>query len=205
MKKIFYLVCVTFLLLQSCSPESSSNTNNTTGNVDYEYTITFDGITYKVQGNTAKDAYNGPITNYCFAQQYQLAGLNFSIKDVNYYSFVSGAPLFTLFLQSTSNFTLGTNLMNFGIVVNGVSNSYYKTPGICPSCSYGSVVENRLPINITDLGTPLKGTIGTSSVIFGNTIKGNYSGVVYSVGPGSIYTNVPHNLSINFKAVWMTK
>ena len=198
MKKLIYLLSVTFLMLQSCSSGDSSNTNNTTSsNVNYEFTITYDRIVYKVKGNTAKDAgYKGPTINSCIATDAR--GISFSIKDVTYYNYLSGSP-FECNLYVNGNFTSGTNLMTVNLYFNGGYYSFYKNQGACPGCNGGG--DNRLPINITDLGTPLTGTIGTSNVIFGNTIKGSYSGVVYTLGQGSNNATVPHNLSIDFIAV----
>jgi hypothetical protein len=205
MKKFIYLFGITLLMLQSCSTgDSSSDTTTTTtttttsGNVDYEFTITFDEIVYKVKGNTGKDAgYSGPTINNCFAKGAKY--IDFSIKDVTYYNYVSGKPI-ECFLSLPSNFTSGINMMSMQLSFNGVSNySYYKNEGACPGCNGGG--DNSLPINITDLGTPLTGKIGTSNVIFGNTIKGSYTGVVYTVPSGSNNATTPHNLSIDFKAV----
>lgn len=199
MKKLFYLLSITFILLQSCSSgDSSSGANNaTSGNVDYEFTFTFDGIVYKVKGNTQKDAgYNGPTVNKCIAQNAQFIYL--SIKDVTYYNYVSGKPIECI-LYVGGNFTPGINMMPMQLNFGGGSYSYYKNQGACPGCNGGG--DKSLPFNITDLGTPLTGTIGTSNVIFGNTIKGSYTGVVYTVPAGSNNATTPHNLSIDFKAV----
>lgn len=196
---IFKLLTISFVILQSCSPESDSNTNNTTsGSVDYEFTVIFDGIIYKVKGTTSKDAnYSGPTINNCIAKEAKFIGL--SIKDVTNYNYVSGKPIICN-LFSYSNFTFGTNFMEMTLSFNGgFYDTYYKNQGACPGCNGGG--DNRLPIIITDLGTPIAGVIGNSNVIFGNTIKGRYNGVVYSVPAGSNKATTPHNLSIDFKAV----
>lgn len=197
MKKLLYLLSITFLLLQSCSSGSDSNNNITTSNVDYEFTVVFDGIVYKVKGNTAKDSGNkGPTVNNCIAKRSQ--ELYFSIQDVTYHNYVSGNP-FECFIDVKGNFISGTNIMNVKLYFNGYPYSFYRNKGACYGCNSGE--ENSLLINITDLGTPLTGTLGTSNVIFGNTIKGSYKGVVYTIPQVSTKATVPHNLSIDFIAV----
>ena len=68
---------------------------------------------------------------------------------------------------------------------------------------------NKLPINITDLGT---GTIYPQTpplpyYNFGQTLKGNYSGTIYlrshSNSNGIGVCDIPVQLSIDFKALRM--
>jgi hypothetical protein len=56
-----------------------------------------------------------------------------------------------------------------------------------------------VPLNITDLGTETIGTGGDT--VFGNTIKGNYSGTVYLQPIGVVSHSIPLQLTIDFKAI----
>jgi hypothetical protein len=185
MKKIIFLLSITFLILQSCSSgDSSSSTSN---NVNYSFTIINDGIVYKVQGNTANDyGYSGPINNKCTSSN--PGGIQLTITDPTYNNYVTGNPV--NFYLSSGPLVLGTNLMQTPW------NLYrqYANPG-------ASGADTRIPINITDLGTPSIGDIGTSNYRFGNTIKGSYSGTYYSKPSGSNIATIPHTLSIEFEAV----
>jgi hypothetical protein len=193
MKKLF-LISITFLILQACSSnESNSNTNSTTssGNVDYEFNVTIDNYVHKVKGNTANDeGFKGPLKNKCTATGAWSIAL--SITDVSYSNYVTGIPnSFTLFASSPTNFVLGTNYMNTTI-------PYYKNYGASPGAA---AANNAIPVIITDLGTSSTGTLGTSNYRYGNTIKGYYKGVLYSLPAGSNNATEPHNVSIDFKAV----
>ncbi len=181
MKKLIYLLSIAFLMLQYCySGDSSSSSSN---NVNYSFTIINDGIVYKVQGNTANDyGFAGPVNNECTA--ISPGGLRFTITDPTYSNYLTGNPI-DLNLYS-GPLVLGTNLM---------STSWYLTT------QYAGPSNGRIPINITDLGTPSIGDLGTSNYRFGNTIKGNYSGTYYTKPSGSNIATVPHTLSIEFEVV----
>ena len=187
MKKLIYLFSLAFLILQACSSDDSSNSNINNNNVNYSFTIINDGITYKVQGNTANDyGFNGPINNKCTSTN--PGGIQLTITDPTYSNYVRGNPL--NFYLSSGPLVLGTNLMQTPW------NLYrqYANPGASGS-------DTRIPITITDLGTPSIGNIGTSNYRFGNTIKGRYSGTYYSIPSGSNVATIPHTLSIEFEAV----
>ncbi len=197
MKKISVYI-LTFFLLTNCN-KNNENSNAATGNTDYEFTVTFDSQIYKVRGNTANDpGYKGPTTNKCIATNKNMGYIELSIQDITWHNYLSGNP-FKCGISITPSFTAGTNLMTVNLYFNGFIYSYYKNYNANPGANGGG--DNRLPIFISDLGTPLTGVLGESNIIFGNTIKGSYSGVVYTIPSGSNNATVPHNLSINFKAV----
>lgn len=173
------------MILQACSSDDSSNINN--NNVNYSFTIINNGITYKVQGNTANDyGFNGPINNKCTSTN--PGGIQLTITDPTYSNYVRGNPL--NFYLSSCSLVLGTNLMQTPWNLYG----QYANPGASGS-------DTRIPITITDSGTPSIGNIGTSNYRFGNTIKGRYSGIYYSIPSGSNVATIPHTLSIEFEAV----
>ncbi len=169
-------------MLQSCSSgDSSSSTSN---NVNYSFTIINDGVVYKVQGNTANDyGDSGPINNRCTSSS--TGSIRLTITDPTYSNYVTGNPV--EFYLSGGPLVLGTNLMQTPWDL------YYQYGGLG--------TDTRIPINITDLGTPSIGDIGTSNYRFGNTIKGSYSGTYYSKPSGSNIATIPHTLSIEFEAV----
>jgi hypothetical protein len=193
MKKIIYLINITFLLLQACSSNNNSNNNNTdnnssNNNVNYSFTVINDGVTYKVQGNTINDfGFKGPVNNKCTASIPTQVSLK--ITDPTYSNYVCGNPM-NLLLVSANPFTLGTNYMD----TNWNLYHQYANPG-------ASGANTTIPITITDLGTPSVGVLGTSNYRFGNTIKGYYTGTYYSIPSGSNVATVPHNISIEFEAV----
>lgn len=192
MKNII-LIGILVLLLQACSSNDngSLDTTNVTnnGNVDYEFNLTVDNYIYRVKGNTKNDAgFKGPIKNLCTA--YGAWSINLSITDVTYSNYVSGNPK-NLFLSSSTYFVKGINYLNTNLPFY---KDYYAAPGT-------GATNDRLPVNITDLGTPSTGTLGTSDYKYGNTVKGSYSGVMYSIPSGSNYATTPHNVSFDFKVV----
>ena len=176
----------------SCKKEAASATPILKG-VDYEFTIVYDGYTYKVKGNSAKDeGFRGPIVNECIASDAKFVQL--SIKDVTFHNFITGRPM-TCLMGVAGNFVKGTNMLTVDLSFV----RFYKNQNACPGCNGGG--NNQLPFNITDLGTPSTGSIGTPNFVFGNTIKGKYSGTVYTVPAGSNNATVPHSLSIDFVCV----
>jgi hypothetical protein len=186
--------------------------------MDYEFTITINGEVHKVKGNTTNGIPNGyinsivhTINNTCYA----IIGVQssviafFAINDVTTPNYISGQNLecqiqFPNLLlgsnQATVNFvggyfqTLATSL--------GASSSYFQTvSGSSPS----SQTLNKLPITITDLGSTSTNSDGNggsnyNQYIFGQTLKGNYSGTIYLQGNNGQFT-VPVELSLDFKAL----
>lgn len=192
--RVFGFIAIMFSLI-SCSKESTnSNTNSAQlKGVNYEFTIKYDSEVYSVKGNTANDeGFQGPTINKCIAQKAQFIYL--SITDVTNKNYVTGKPM-RCTMNVVNNFVPGNNLMT--VTLSFVK--FYKNKGACPGCNGGG--DNRLPINLTDLGTPSTGALGTSNYVFGNTLKGTYSGTVYTVPAGSNNATVAHSLSINFVCV----
>ena len=192
------LRCVNFLFIvfflgvscEKSNTDNNSNSNNPSTGVEYLFTITYDGTVYSIKGNTANDqGFQGPTVNKCIAQKAKFISL--SITDVTNKNYVSGKPM-SCNMNVVDNFVKGNNLMT--VALSFVD--FYKNKDACPGCNGGG--DNRLPINITDLGTPSSGTLGSQNFVFGSTIKGSYSGTVYTVPAGSNKATVAHSLSINF-------
>jgi hypothetical protein len=190
MKKIIFLISITFLVLQSCSSgdDNSSSSSTSNNNVNYSFTIINDGVVHKVKGNTANDyGFKGPVKNKCTASlgsQYGQSGITLTITDPTDSNYISGKPIDISIFGAP--FVLGTNFMG---------TSWYLTT------ERSGASNGYIPINITDLGTPSTGSIGTSNYRFGNTIKGHYSGNYYTKPSGSNSATVSHTLSIQFEAV----
>jgi hypothetical protein len=185
MNKIIFFISILFILLQSCSSGDNSSNSSSNNNVNYSFTIINDGVIYKVKGNTANDqGFKGPISNKCTANLLNESGITLTITDLTNSNYVSGNPI-NIYL-SGSPLVLGTNYM---------STNWYLTT------QYAGASNTRIPITITDLGTPSTGSIGTSNYRFGNTVKGHYSGNYYTIPPGSNSATVSHTLSIQFEAV----
>ena len=196
MKKLLFLTIATLSLI-SCSSDNNSD-NSTGSNVDYEFTITVDGVVHKVKGNTANgipkgsvlapDTFNW-IDNTCIAQisSQILLGIN-DITEPNY---VSGQHL-TAYLYF-NNLALGVNQMVYP------SNIQIAGEALSFSTTSGSTVNSGLPITITDLGTNIIKDYPPYN--FGRTLKGNYSGTVYKWNPSTNQYTVPTQLSIDFKVL----
>lgn len=221
MKKIILIITITSILL-SCSNggnSSSSNTPTTGNNVDYEFTITVNGLVNKIKGNTANGipiGQNSPysnlyhyVTNQCtWSSNYYLT---LTINDVSAPNFVSGQNLQCQILLS--NAMLGTSQGSV-LLSGGAFDSIASSVGAAAwsySYTYGatssSSILDKLPINITDLGAIPTSNGGLMSG-FGNTFKGNYSGTLYlarqyinSYGNTAIIYDIPVQISIDFKAV----
>lgn len=212
----------------SCSSESDStnNSGNTfTNSMDYEFTITINGEVHKVKGNTTDGIPTGTvnsaihnINNSCVANDYgAFDGISLAINDVTTSNYISGQN-FRCFIQM-SNLLLGINQAEisfqgsyFDSLVSNLGGVQYGQ-GFMPfqtiSGPQNQINQNKLPITITDLGT---GTIFPQTpplpyYNFGQTLKGNYSGIIYvrrqiATSPYLIY-DIPVQLSIDFKALRM--
>ena len=149
--------------------------------------VTFEGKEYKVKGNTLDDAGNeGPTVNKCIAKKASL--INLTIEDVTYHNHVSGNP-FRCYMTANDNFILGINTMIVILYFNGEKINF---------TDWENKNTGLLPIEITDLGTPITGILGTSNVAFGNTLKGKFNGNIFTFPKGS---RTPHRLIMDFKAV----
>ena len=226
MKKLILLLTFTSLLF-SCSSDSnssSSNNGNNNGNsftnsMDYEFTITINGVVHKVKGNTTNGIPYGTvnagvnyINNQCIimdnsGQKY----LSLQINDVTAPNYISGQNM--LCILNTNNLLLGNTVFSVGF-----SGTYFSSLFASLGSNNGdwqtvngpqNYNSKKLPINITDLGTgTLLGQIPPLPYYnFGQTLKGNYSGTIYlgrniSTSPYLIY-DIPVQLSIDFKALRM--
>ena len=217
MKKLILLLTVINLSF-SCSSDSNSNSNNpSNGNVDYYFKIKINGVEHKVQGNTSSflAGYN---PNQCQAFIGTTTSLFFTINDITNPNYVSGQ---NLHLQvSIPNCHVGLNeasmfFLNSPVLSNFLSNSgnvgssYVENSGLYCETNFGNICQyplyssyqNKITINITDMGTPYT-TQG-----YGNTFKGSYNGPIYfrtfsnTSTEGHIYNmNIPMQFSMEFEA-----
>jgi hypothetical protein len=168
-------------MLQSCSSgDSSAKTNNDSGNVDYEFTIKIDDNVYAIKGNTINDNSSVRDLNNTGFAWWEAKTITFKITDPTYSNYVSGNS-FYFRLDCAGNFKKGYNNVSY----SGIS--YVTSTG-----------NNSILLDITDLGTPSVGVIGSKDYKYGNTVKGNSSGTLYSKPPGSNNATVPHKYSIDF-------
>lgn len=214
MKTILYIfiTLTTFYLtsiLTSCTPNNpqpNPSPNTTSANSNWKFKFSINGITYKAEGNNTND-YNGG-DNFCYA-----SGIN-GIKDIymrintlNSTSYISGG--FGAAVITIDNPILGTNPLTSCVLI---SIPWYNSnlPITSPSYDGYSLTLNgpkllnsnvtslgiRLPINITDLGTPGN----NDGITFGNPIKGNFSGTIYVKSGGTEY-DTPVTIDIDFVAL----
>lgn len=212
----------------SCSSSDGgsggTNGNSFTNSMDYEFTITINGEVHKVKGNTIDGIPKGMavssslnyVNNECEVLNSYQNIVYLKINDVTAPNYISGQNLecrivfpnllsginqAQVIFYGTYFDTLYTSMGQ----TNPLSGMLYfqTTNGI-----YDSSISNKLPFNITDLGT---GTLYPQTYPlplynFGETLKGNYSGTVYlkrSLQSGAQLCDIPVQLSIDFKALRM--
>lgn len=221
MKKLILSLAVITILFSCSSDSNSSNNNNNnsfTNSVDYEFTITINGEVHKIKGNTVNGIPNGyinstshTINNKCFALIGSQSSVisHFAINDVTAPNYISGQNLECQI--SFPNLLLGSNqaIVNFNggyfqtlATSLGALNFFFLTTSGALS---NNQTINRIPISITDLGSTSTNSEGNggsnyNQYIFGQTLKGNYSGTIYLQGNNGQFT-VPVQLSIDFKAL----
>lgn len=214
MKKILAFAFLIVVLLGCSSDSDSGNNNNNNGNnVDYEFTITVDGETHKIKGNTANGyapygtLQTTTIDNACYAEVNPNSGsvlVYLKIGDTTESNYVLGSQGLNLILTFTS--------LALGVSEATITDYSYNYTGFLPGntstlfqTSSGSLVSseiNKLNFNITDLGSPSIGQFPwREDYNFGNTLKGNYNGVVYIRDNNTNSFTVPVQLSIDFKAI----
>ena len=102
MKKLILLLTIASLLLSCSSDSNSSNNNNSfTNSMDYEFTITVNGVVHKVKGNTTSGIPYGIINNIqhlinnkCFAIISGTSVISdLAINDVTAPNYMSGQNL----------------------------------------------------------------------------------------------------------------
>jgi hypothetical protein len=225
MKKIILLLSFV-ALLYNCSSDSENSSNNNgnsfTNSMDYEFTITINGDVHKVKGNTINGIPKGYIqslSNYINNQCEVLQSggqkvVILKINDVTAPNYISGQNLECQILLP--NLLLGSNqaqiLFNGSYITNLFNSLSPNNLNIWQTTSglYNQSISNKLPINITDLGTTSTNPnmwSPTTPLNFGQTLKGSYSGTVYlrshSNSSGIGVCDIPVQLSIDFKALRM--
>jgi hypothetical protein len=221
MKKLLTLIVVlTIGLFLSCSNNNDTSSGN--NGVNYEFTITVNGVVHKVKGNSSggiplASFGSGIVQNRCYASfTTNGAVVLLGINDVTSPNYISGQNMqVQIVLQNpllgtnqalisfTGNYfdTLATSL---GAYIYSGFNSYSSTL----VAVNGGSRNQTIPIVITDLGTPTTLVNNGSTYSFGQTIKGNYSGTIYlqrcsnlGTSSGGCYYDIPVQLSIDFKAL----
>lgn len=225
MKKIILLLSFV-ALLYNCSSDSENSSNNNgnsfSNSMDYEFTITINGDVHKVKGNTINGIPKGYIqslSNYINNQCEVLQSggqkvVILKINDVTAPNYISGQNLECQILLP--NLLLGSNqvqvLFNGSYITNLFNSLSPNNLSIWQTTSglYNQSISNKLPINITDLGTTSTNPnmwSPTTPLNFGQTLKGSYSGTVYlrshSNSSGIGVCDIPVQLSIDFKALRM--
>ena len=228
MKKTFLFLTIVSLLF-SCSNDNNNTSSNNNGNsftnsMDYEFTITINGVVHKVKGNTTNGIPYGTvnsgvhyINNMCTA--FDNSGnksINLQINDITESNYISGQNIRCLL--SLNNLLTGSNQIDvsfFGSYFDTLYTNIGQTnlsPGILifqtASGPENMNLRGKLPITITDLGT---GTIYPQTpplpyYNFGQTLKGNYSGTIYlrrMTSSGNVTYDIPVQISIDFKALRM--
>jgi len=180
--KIFSFILFTALLISSCTPNNPQpNPPPNPTNSNWKFKLTINGNTTHMEGSGFTDVEN---SNYCITSGSGggVFSVGFGINNQTAASYISGVLGEGLFLLEYP--ILGVNpITNFYISsVPWITN---VSPNITSGYSLtinGTMVPNspgggylRLPINITDLGSP--GNIDYFT--FGNPLKGNYSGTIY--------------------------
>lgn len=214
MKKLFTLILVlTIGLFHSCSTNNDTSSGN--NGVNYEFTITINGEVHKVKGNSSdgipiSSVGSGFVQNNCVASfSPNGAGVQLGINDVTSLNYISGQNMQVQIILP--NPLLGTNQAQLSF-----TGAYFDTLATSLGSNYlgfmsfssvnGGSSNNNIPIIITDLGTPTTLVDNGSTYSFGQTIKGNYSGIIYLsrvvTGVG-IFRDIPVTLSVDFKALRM--
>ena len=195
MKKLLYIFLT--VLIVACSSDDSSNDgdNNNSNNVDYFFELEIGGEIFRVQGNTEDEA-STPISltdwvlyNKCVGNT---DGVEFSITDITRDNFISGQNMnFGILFE---NAQLGDNIGYTGFLNPGFYiEQYLNSIGAIynpllfvenTTMSYldgeiNNVVGKISNINLTDLGTPPTVNSATGNIIYGETIKGSYEGILY--------------------------
>jgi hypothetical protein len=231
MKKLILLLAFVSILY-SCSnggnaSSSNNNGNSSNGNVDYYFKIKINGVEHKVQGNTSgfsigniNSYQNNP--NECRAVVGTTTQLFFIIADITKSNYVSGQNLL-LYLHipnchvglNQAIVTISSPVLDAFTSSSGGSSYYwvensglYCTTTFCQGYPLLSTYNQKITLNITDMGTPTQYNPVNPSVNYynyGNTFKGSFNGPIYfQTGPiggaGSVNFNIPMQLSMEFEA-----
>ncbi len=199
---------MSFLTILSACNKSDSNINPNAQNVDYEFTITINGLSHKIKGNTVNGIPNWIASpnnpNDCIATN-QSGSVWLGIKDVSASNYISGQVMGCKI--TLPNLALGVN--NATLTFDGGywtnltdSLDAYSIYGFSTTRGGPAGSGSNIPIYITDLGNAP--TIITNVPLVYNhtkTFKGNFNGILYMVSKKTIKYDIPINISIDFKAV----
>ena len=219
-------ITLVFLLLSmfcciSCEEEAKlSPTSSSANPVDYEFTIKLNGVTHKIQGNTSITVPIGGIgSNGCYSTSFSSSGTSImlDLNDASATNYITGQTLG--FNISFDNLLLGNSIANVSSLSYG-ANSYISSfinntlVGAYNNGSYFQIsstptldaTPTPLTFTIADLGTPTvqnpMPTTISDMYIWGETLKGSFSGTVFAksnISPRPF--DVPFQLEISFEVI----
>ena len=197
----------------SCEEETKSSAVNP---IDYEFTIKLNGVSHRIQGNTSMSVPIAGIgSNSCYSSSMPSMGksLQLELNDPSASNYVSGQNI--SFLLSFENLLLGNSLATVASVNYG-ANSYlssfidglgaYNNYNVFRISSAPTTDTNPVPLmfDILDLGTPTvqnpNFTTLSDMYIWGEALKGNFSGTVYARSTIGNY-DIPFQLEISFEVI----
>ena len=219
-------ITLVFLLLSmfcciSCEEEAKlSPTSSSANPVDYEFTIKLNGVSHKIQGNTSITVPIGGVgSNGCYAASFSSSGTSImlDLNDASATNYITGQILG--FNISFDNLLLGNSIANVSSSSLG-TNSYmssfinntlvgaYNNGSFLQISSTATLDATPTPLTfiITDLGTPTVQNPMPTSIsdmyIWGETLKGSFSGTVFAksnISPRPF--DVPFQLEISFEVI----
>ena len=199
---LFFILSAVVLstYLSSCTPNNPQpNPTPSQTNSNWKFKLTINGITTRCEGSS----YNIN-SNYCTLMGAGGSYLGtFSLNDLTASSYISGVLGSASFQLQYP--ILGVNPITNFIIAANWPNSISSGYGGYALTLNGTMVPNsigggflRLPINITDLGSP-----GNNDYItFGSPLKGNYSGTIYvKSDPLTSGYDTPVTIDLDFVAL----
>lgn len=197
----FILLLLSFLTILSACKKADSNINPNT-NVDYEFTITINGLSHKIKGNTVNGdpTMFGPTLNKCYTNSNLVI---LETNDISEFNYLSGKVLKCSFSFPYYPITLGVNKAELHFWPTDYWNELADSLG----CYYNVFtftnddgnLDYNIPITITDLGNVPTGVFGNQNHT--KTFKGNFNRTLYMMRISTGIYDVPINISIDFKAV----
>ena len=213
-KSLFILLSL--LCFFSCEQEEKLSSANP---IDYEFTVKLNGVTHKIQGNTSITVpIPGVGSNGCYSTNYTTSGhyVMLDLNDASATNYINGQTLTWNILfdnlllgnsvASVSSVSYGANsyLSSFIDLIGGFNNGSSFQISSVQTLDYTPI---PLTFNITDLGTPTvqnPNPTGTFSdmYIWGESLKGNFSGTVYAQSDSySGPYDIPFLLEIDFEVI----
>ena len=218
MKRLLVFVFACSVIFIRCSKD---NDNVRSGTGDFMISISVDGITHKAEGSIPSDLQSSLSMYGNHSLKYGNNTVIAGLSDKSAASYVSGEVFFLNIIFpnlslgnsvgilsgmsiNSSASTYGTNLSN--LISNGIILTYGLSQTIDTISANTLTGKAEMNFNITDLGT-----IGSSNLnnanntyIFGNPLRGSFSGTMYgsdgtSIGSRRIY-NIPVQIEIEFIA-----